>query len=62
VARLMAGIIVATVRTAREEAIRVFERGGSAKKVEATFLSLMERGLTAAAQMTTGATRTVASR
>jgi AcrR family transcriptional regulator len=62
VARLMAGIIVVTVRTAREEAIRVFERGGSAKKVEATFLSLMERGLTAAAQMTTGATRTVASR
>src|SRR4051812_10642254 len=34
-ARLMAGMIVLTVRTAREEAIRVFERGGSAKKANA---------------------------
>lgn len=46
-ARLMAGMIVLTVRTAREEAIRVLERGGSAKKANAAFLALMDRGLAA---------------
>ncbi len=46
-ARLMAGLIVLTVRTAREEALRVLERGGSAKKANAAFMALMEHGLTA---------------
>jgi AcrR family transcriptional regulator len=46
-ARLMAGMIVLTVRTAREEAIRVFERGGSAKKANAAFLALIDRGFAA---------------
>ena len=47
-ARLMAGLIVLTVRTAREEAIRLLERGVSAKKANAALLDLMERGLSAA--------------
>jgi AcrR family transcriptional regulator len=47
VARLMAGMIVLTVRTAREEAMRVFERGHSAKKANAAFVALMDRGFAA---------------
>jgi AcrR family transcriptional regulator len=54
-ARLMAGVVVLTVRTAREEAIRVLERGGSAKKANAALLALMERGLSAIEQMATSA-------
>jgi AcrR family transcriptional regulator len=50
-ARLMAGMIVLSVRTAREEAIRVLERGGSAKKANAELLVLMERGFAAVEQM-----------
>ena len=50
-ARLMAGVIVLTVRMAREEAIRVFERGGSAKKANAMFLAMIDRGFTAAEQL-----------
>ena len=46
-ARLMAGMIVLTVRTAREEAVRLIERGVSAKKANAALLALMERGLSA---------------
>jgi AcrR family transcriptional regulator len=46
-ARLMAGLIVLTVRTAREEALRALERGSSAKKANAAFMDLMERGLSA---------------
>jgi AcrR family transcriptional regulator len=46
-ARLMAGVIVLTVRTAREEALRVLARGGSPKKANAAFMELMERGFTA---------------
>jgi len=46
-ARLMAGLIVLTVRTSREEALRVLERGGSAKKANAAFMELMAHGLTA---------------
>jgi AcrR family transcriptional regulator len=46
-ARLMAGMIVLTVRMAREEALLVFERGGSAKKANAAFLALIDRGFTA---------------
>jgi AcrR family transcriptional regulator len=52
VARLTAGMVVLTVRLAREEALRVLERGGSAKKANATFLSLAERGFTAVHSMT----------
>ena len=44
-ARLTAGMIVLTVRTARDEAIRLLERGLSAKKANAESLALMERGL-----------------
>jgi AcrR family transcriptional regulator len=47
VARLAAGLIVLTVNSAREEAIRVFERSGSAKKADAAFLSLIEHGFAA---------------
>ena len=51
VARLMAAMIVLTVRTAREEAIRTFERGGSAKKANAALIALMDRGLSAVEQL-----------
>jgi hypothetical protein len=47
----MAGIIVLAVRTAREEAIRVFEHGGSAEQANATFLTLIDRGFTAVHEM-----------
>jgi len=46
--RLVAGVIVLTWRTAYDEAIRVFEHGGSAKKANATFIALIERGFAAA--------------
>lgn len=45
--RLFAGMIVLTWRTAYGEAIDVFEHGGSAKKVSATFSALIERGFAA---------------
>lgn len=55
-ARLMAGMIVLTVGTARREAIRVLENGGSAKKAHAALLALIDRGFTAIhAMSTTGA-------
>lgn len=47
-ARLLAGMIVLTWRTAYGEAIRVFERVGSAKKATAAFLAVIERGFAAA--------------
>jgi hypothetical protein len=46
-ARLMAGMIVLTLRTAREEAMRVLEGGGSVKKANAVFLALIDRGFAA---------------
>jgi len=46
-ARLIAGMIVLTWRTAYGEAIRVFERGGSTKKANAAFIALIGRGFTA---------------
>lgn len=46
-ARLVAGMIVLTWRTAYGEAIRVFERAGSAKKANAAFLALIDRGFAA---------------
>ena len=45
VARLTAGMVVLTVRTAREEAVRLIARGVSAKKANAAFLALIEQGL-----------------
>lgn len=49
VARLVAGMVVVAWRTAFAEAIRAFERGESAKKVDATFMALIERGFAAVA-------------
>ena len=46
-ARLAAGMIVLTVRTAHHEGIRVAERGGSAQKAREVFFDLLDRGLTA---------------
>lgn len=46
--RLAAGLIVLSVRTAREEAVRLFGRGSSAKKANAAFFQLVESGLTSA--------------
>ncbi|MEI9954341.1 MAG: TetR/AcrR family transcriptional regulator [Pseudomonadota bacterium] len=46
-ARLVAGMVVLTWRTAYGEAIRVFERAGSAKKANATFIELIDRGFAA---------------
>ena len=41
---LVAGVIVLTWRTAYSEGLRALERGGSAKKANAAFLSLIDRG------------------
>lgn len=49
--RLMAGMIVLTVRTAREEALRQFQKTASARKANAAFLQLMQHGLAAVEQM-----------
>jgi AcrR family transcriptional regulator len=52
-ARLAAGLIVLTLRTARQDAIALLVRGASAKKANAAFLALMEHGLAAAGQLAT---------
>jgi len=49
--RLTAGMIVLTLFTARLEAVRLFERGVSARKANAAFLALMEQGLSAVEQL-----------
>ena len=46
-ARLVAGMVVLTWRVAYDEAIRVFEGGGSTKKATAAFIALIERGFAA---------------
>lgn len=46
-ARLAAGMIVLTVRTARQEAVHVLDRGGSAKKASAAFFALIDQGFAA---------------
>ena len=51
-ARLVAAMIVLTLRTAREEALRLIEHGASAKKANAAFRALMELGLSAAEALT----------
>ncbi|WP_437915171.1 TetR/AcrR family transcriptional regulator [Sorangium sp. So ce302] len=53
-ARLVAGMVVLTWRTAYGEAIRVFERGGSAKKANAAFIALIDRGFAALHGMAAG--------
>jgi len=55
-ARLVAGMIVLTWRTAYGEAIRVFERGGSAKKANAAFIALIDRGFAAVRGMAASST------
>jgi hypothetical protein len=50
VARLVAGMIVVAWRTAYAEAIRAFERGASAKKIDAAFVAIIERGFAAATE------------
>ncbi|WP_437644052.1 TetR/AcrR family transcriptional regulator [Sorangium sp. So ce362] len=50
-ARLAAGMIVLTVRTARQEAVRVFDRGGSAKKANAVLFALIDQGFAAVQEM-----------
>ncbi|WP_437716177.1 TetR/AcrR family transcriptional regulator [Sorangium sp. So ce448] len=53
-ARLVAGVVVLTWRTAYGEALRVFERGGSAKKANAAFIAVIDRGFAAAHGMAAG--------
>lgn len=55
-ARLMAALIVATVRTAREEAVRLIERGASGKKANAAFITLFNQGLSALERLDANAT------
>ncbi len=50
-ARLMGALIVVTLRTARSEALHAVERGASAKRANASFRALMERGLSALAEL-----------
>ena len=57
-ARLMAGMIVLTVRTAREDAIRVLERGGSARKANAAWFALIDRGFAAIDELARAVKRT----
>jgi AcrR family transcriptional regulator len=57
-ARLAAGMIVLTVRTARQEAVRVIERGGSAKKAQAALFDLIDQGFAAVQAMTAASFRT----
>ncbi|MFM2088223.1 MAG: hypothetical protein RLZZ237_3092 [Pseudomonadota bacterium] len=49
--RLMAGMIVLTVRLAREEAMRLVKHKDSANKASAAFLALMEEGFSAAERL-----------
>lgn len=50
-ARLLAGMIVLTWRTAYGEALRALAGGGSVKRANAAFLALIERGFAAAGDM-----------
>lgn len=49
--RLMAGTLILTVRTAREEALRQFRNSASDRKANAKFMQLIELGLAAAEQI-----------
>lgn len=46
-AKLKGALIAMTVRTARDEAFRLVDRGASSKKATAVFFSLMEHGFVA---------------
>ncbi|HEX4340634.1 MAG TPA: TetR/AcrR family transcriptional regulator [Polyangiaceae bacterium] len=56
-ARLVAGMIILTWRTAYAEAIRVFEHGGSVKKANAAFIALIDRGFAVVRQTAVSAPR-----
>jgi AcrR family transcriptional regulator len=45
--RLVAGMVVLTWRTAYAEALRLIDRGASARKANAAFLALIDRGFVA---------------
>ena len=60
--RLAAGIIVMTVRTAREESVRLMQRGASAKKANAALLALIEQGLSVAEPLLTAAAHAAPTR
>jgi AcrR family transcriptional regulator len=51
ITRLTAGVIVLTWRTAYAEAIHSFEHGSSAKKANAVFIALIDRGFAAAHEL-----------
>jgi AcrR family transcriptional regulator len=51
-ARLAAGVIVLTVRTAREESVGTFERGASERRAANAFFAVMEKGLDAVQRLT----------
>ena len=51
-ARLAAGIIVLTVRTARQESVRASEQGASDGGVAAAFFAVFEQGFDAVQQLT----------
>ncbi|KAA0075525.1 TetR family transcriptional regulator [Mycolicibacterium sp. P9-64] len=51
-ARLAAGVIVLTVRTAREESVGAFERGASERRATNVFFAVMEQGLDAVQRLT----------
>jgi AcrR family transcriptional regulator len=61
-ARLVAGLIVLTWRTAYGEGIRVIESGGSAKKANAAFIALIDEGFKAARAMTASSSRPPSAR
>lgn len=50
-ARLVAGMVVLTWRTAYDEALRVFKRRGSAKQANAALIALIDRGFAAIHKM-----------
>ncbi|WP_394840342.1 TetR/AcrR family transcriptional regulator [Pendulispora rubella] len=57
--RLAANMIVLTVHTARQEAVRVFVHGGSTKKANAAFFALIDQGFAAIHGMLADPTRRV---
>lgn len=46
-ARLAASVLVLTVRASRQEAVRLFDRGSSAKRANEAFLALLDQGFSA---------------
>ncbi|PVB36266.1 TetR/AcrR family transcriptional regulator [Mycobacteroides abscessus] len=52
---LTAGIVVLTVRTARQESVRAFDRGAGEEGATAAFFAAFEQGFDAAERLTAGA-------